>query len=150
MKWLPGVDIERGWLEEFSWKSLAMRFVLGGIITVLTGLIAKQFGPTVGGLFLTFPAILPASVTLIEKDDGQRAAGASALGASIGAVGMLGFGLVVWLLASRLAAWQVLIAASGTWLLVSTTAWLVFERLRHARKALERDVRSASIGQTYS
>ena len=39
----------------------------GGLITALAGVIAKQFGPAVGGLFLAFPAMFPASATLIEE-----------------------------------------------------------------------------------
>jgi hypothetical protein len=36
------------------------RFVFGGTVTVLAGLIADRFGPVVGGLFLAFPGIFPA------------------------------------------------------------------------------------------
>jgi hypothetical protein len=42
--------------------------VLGGAITVIAGLIAAHFG----GLFLAFPAIFPASATLIEKHARER------------------------------------------------------------------------------
>jgi hypothetical protein len=35
------------------------------------GLLAKKFGSTVGGLFLAFPAIFPASATLIESTSGS-------------------------------------------------------------------------------
>ena len=41
--------------------------VLGGVMTVVAGLIAARFGPVIGGLFLAFPAIFPATATLIEK-----------------------------------------------------------------------------------
>ena len=41
-------------------------------MTVLAGVIAKKFGPVVGGLFLAFPAIFPASATLIEKHERER------------------------------------------------------------------------------
>lgn len=44
----------------------------GGLITAIAGVIAKQFGPAVGGLFLAFPAIFPASATLMEKDESQK------------------------------------------------------------------------------
>ena len=39
----------------------ALRFVLGGLATVFTGLIASFFGPVAGGLFLAFPAIFCAA-----------------------------------------------------------------------------------------
>jgi hypothetical protein len=37
----------------------AIRFVIGGLITTATGLVARKFGPVVGGLFLAYPAIFP-------------------------------------------------------------------------------------------
>jgi hypothetical protein len=54
-------------LRETHWYEYLIRFVLGGAMTVITGLIAARFGPIIGGLFLAFPAIFPASVTLVEK-----------------------------------------------------------------------------------
>ena len=45
---------------------------MAGAITVLTGLVAKKYGPVLGGLFLAFPAIFPASVTLIEKHEREK------------------------------------------------------------------------------
>ncbi|HWO32650.1 MAG TPA: DUF3147 family protein, partial [Candidatus Acidoferrum sp.] len=47
------------------WHEYAVRFLLGGAITVIAGLLAKRFGPMFGGLFLAFPAIFPASATLV-------------------------------------------------------------------------------------
>jgi hypothetical protein len=44
----------------------------GGLITAIAGVIAKQFGPAVAGLFLAFPAMFPASATLIEKHEKQK------------------------------------------------------------------------------
>jgi hypothetical protein len=53
-------------LAQTKWHDYAVRFLFGGFITALAGIIAKKFGPGIGGLFLAFPAILPASATLIE------------------------------------------------------------------------------------
>jgi hypothetical protein len=41
-------------------------------MTVVAGLIAARFGSVTGGLFLAFPAIFPASATLIEKHVRER------------------------------------------------------------------------------
>ena len=46
-------------LRTTKWNDYAVRFFLGGTITVVAGLIAKEFGPVIGGLFLAFPAIFP-------------------------------------------------------------------------------------------
>jgi hypothetical protein len=54
-------------LRQSHWYEYLIRFALGGAVTVVAGLIAARFGPVVGGLFLAFPAIFPASATLIEK-----------------------------------------------------------------------------------
>ncbi len=59
-------------LKETEWYEYAARFALGGAVTVITGLIAKRFGPSVEGLFLAFPAIFPASATLVEKSERKR------------------------------------------------------------------------------
>ncbi len=46
-------------------REYAIRFLFGGLVTAATGVVAKKFGPVVAGLFLAFPAIFPASATLI-------------------------------------------------------------------------------------
>jgi hypothetical protein len=43
------------------------RFVFGGAVTVLAGFVADHYGPALGGLFLAFPGIFPAGVSLVEK-----------------------------------------------------------------------------------
>ena len=58
--------------RETSWHEYLVRFALGGAMTVVAGLIAAGFGPVLGGLFLAFPAIFPASVTLVEKHVRER------------------------------------------------------------------------------
>jgi len=60
-------------IRKTSWTDYGIRFLFGGAVTVLTGFFAKEYGPVFGGLFLAFPAIFPASSTLIEKH--QRRAG---------------------------------------------------------------------------
>jgi hypothetical protein len=56
-------------LGKTKWYEYALRFAFGGAITVAAGLIANKWGPGVGGLFLAFPAIFPASATLVEKHE---------------------------------------------------------------------------------
>jgi hypothetical protein len=82
----------------------------------------------VAGLFLAFPAILPASLTLIVKHEGKQPAGDDALEAAAGCIGLMAFGAVVWAGATRVAAWSTLVAASAAWLVVSLLAWLAVDR----------------------
>lgn len=104
---------------------------------MLTGLIAKHFGPVVGGLFLSFPAIFPSTATLVEKhvkekrlkaglDGSRRAADAVAIearGATLGSMGLLLFAaLTTWLLPLMPAA-PVLVVTTAGWLGISMVCW---------------------------
>ena len=113
-------------ISRFSDKQSGMntRFdsSFGGLITAIAGMIAHKFGPGVGGLLLAFPAILPASATLIEKHEkqrkqsagfdgtkrGRKAAGVDAAGAAMGSIGLFVFALLVWHFISRKDTWAVL------------------------------------------
>src|ERR1700733_2985655 len=63
------IEFNRASLRQLKLHDYLTRFVLGGAITVATGLIAKHYGPVIGGLFLAFPAIFPSGATLIEKHE---------------------------------------------------------------------------------
>jgi len=58
--------------KQAHWYEFVVRFALGGLATVIAGLIADVWGPAVGGLFLAFPAIFCASATLIERHERTR------------------------------------------------------------------------------
>ena len=72
-----------------------VRFVFGAGIALAAGLIGMKFGPLVAGVFLGFPAVLPASLTLIEKKEGKKEAEIDSLGAALGAVAMIAYAVVV-------------------------------------------------------
>jgi hypothetical protein len=59
-------------LKDTKWYELAVRFLFGGAITAVTGLLANRYGPVFGGLFLAFPALFPASATLLEKHEREK------------------------------------------------------------------------------
>ncbi|MGF7178974.1 hypothetical protein HDF11_000454 [Tunturiibacter psychrotolerans] len=48
------IRVDLSSLRETKPHEYAMRFLFGGICTVLAGLIAKRFGPAVGGFFWHF------------------------------------------------------------------------------------------------
>ena len=73
-----GLDVSS--MQHFRWRDYAVRFVFGGIVTALAGLIATRYGPGVAGLFLAFPAIFPAGATLIEKQEREKKRSSSASG----------------------------------------------------------------------
>jgi len=123
-------------LRETRWREYLIRFAFGGAVTVIAGLIAAGFGPIVGGLFLAFPAIFPASATLIEKHArerkgkiglagarrGREVAALDAAGAMLGSFGLTAFALVIWVIIERAPA-SALIFATLAWLAVAVFAW---------------------------
>jgi hypothetical protein len=102
-------------LRKIKWNELATRFLFGGTITAAAGLVAQHFGPAVGGLFLAFPAIFPACVTLLAKKQaekksahgvdgtvrGKKAAALESRGTAIGTIGLACFATVIWQLLQR-------------------------------------------------
>ena len=67
-------------LAEVKPWEYALRFAFGGAVTVATGLLAEHLGPAVAGRFLAFPAILPASLTLVKRHEGRKKAADDARG----------------------------------------------------------------------
>ncbi len=87
-------------------------------------------------------AILPASLTLVKKHDGEEAAGDDALGAVAGSLGLIAFGVVVWRFAGALPAWLVLAVATAAWLGLSIALWLLARRVgRRPRRVAARTAR---------
>jgi hypothetical protein len=136
------IKVDTSALNQIRWRELALRFFFGGLITAAAGLIAKEYGPGVGGLFLAFPAIFPASATLIEKHEkerkkkygldgskrGREAASVDAAGSAMGSLGLLVFAVLVWQFVPSHRAWVVLSAATLSWLTASLVTWSLRKR----------------------
>jgi MFS family permease len=124
-------------LRETKPHEYAMRFLFGGTCTVLAGLIAKRFGPAIGGLFLAFPAIFPAGASLIEDHEkkrkaeqgydgtlrGRMAASVDAAGASLGCIGLMAFAIILWHWIPGRNAYWVISLATLVWMGLSTCLW---------------------------
>jgi uncharacterized protein DUF3147 len=137
------VKISLSSLRDSQWHEYAVRFLLGGGATVVTGLIGSQFGASVGGLFLALPAIFCASATLIQKHEerrkrdagldgrrrGQQAAALDAAGAALGSIGMAGFAVAFWLLAERQTPLAFAVALA-LWVAISVAAWWTWRHVR--------------------
>jgi hypothetical protein len=131
------IGLDTSAAARIKWYEYGVRFGFGGIITVIAGLLANKFGPVLGGLFLAFPAIFPASATLVEKHEreikrsagittsarGRQAAALDARGASIGSIGLATFAVVAWKLLPLLSAGLALFIALSSWLVVSLLIW---------------------------
>jgi hypothetical protein len=128
---IPYVDF--GGLRKTHASEYVLRFVFGGVVTASTGVIASHFGPAIGGLFLAFPAILPASLLLLKRHDGRREAAAAARGACLGAAALAVFAATVLVAARYHAPVSLTLgAATAAWLVVAAALWwLTFGRRAH-------------------
>jgi Protein of unknown function (DUF3147) len=147
-----GLDVSS--MRHIRWRDYAVRFVFGGIVTALTGLIARRYGPGVAGLFLAFPAIFPAGTTLIEKHEKEKkrrvgfdgtsrggvAAGIDAVGAAMGALGLIAFAILIWRFLPSHSTPAVLPVAGLAWLAISVLAWWIRKAAQKSRAVRRRKV----------
>jgi hypothetical protein len=110
----------------------------------VVGLVAGHYGPELGVLFLAFPAIAPATATLLDQHvkkeresagfeghtRGRKTGAVDMFGTVWGCVGLFAFALVIWLMG----------LAHGAWLVYR------WQRLRVRRCAV--DVEAATASQT--
>ena len=135
-------------LKRTKWQEYLVRFIFGGTVTAVAGIIAKRFGPGIGGLFLAVPAIFPAAATLLEKHEEKKArakshkerfahqvAGVDAGGAALGSVGLAAYALVAWKLLPGHSVLTVIVLASLAWLATSVSMWYARKRLWRALRA---------------
>jgi Protein of unknown function (DUF3147) len=133
------IEVNLASLKQTRPHEYLSRFVFGGLCTVIAGLIAKRFGPGIGGLFLAFPAIFPASATMIENHEkkrkveigadgtnrGRLAASIDASGAVLGCVGLAGFGTVLWKELPFHNSYVIVSTATLAWAVIAYTMWAI-------------------------
>jgi len=114
----PGIvaGIDLGKLREVVPRDLALRFAFGAGISIIAGLAGLLVSSRFGGMFLAFPAILPATLTLLEEKDGTEHAVHDVRGAALGAIGLIAFAVAAWGTRS-------LLAAAAAWLVASLSAY---------------------------
>lgn len=134
-----GPRLELRKLGEVPIKHLAVRFALGAVISVAAALIGTGVGTRFGGMFLAFPAILPASLTLIEHEEGVRRADRSAVGAVLGGTALLVFAGTAEAALGHLAAGLALAIATLAWVACACFLYFVLAYLRPDDCDRERD-----------
>jgi hypothetical protein len=158
------IEFDTSRLGESRWYEYLVRFIFGGCVTALAGLIAKRYGATVGGLFLAFPAIFPATATLIEKHEKHRkeregkdgterarmAVGMDAAGVAIGAIALTVFAAVVWRELPESSLSVVLPCAMVAWMIASGLGWILWQLLRRSGRVRRRHAAKHSLDPSNS
>ena len=138
------IHLEWSTLSRTKWYEYSVRFIFGGGITAITGVLAKHYGPGFAGLFLAFPAIFPAQATLIERHERDKkaqagvpaqnrarlAAALDARGAAMGSFGLACFALMTWQLGPITNGGLVPLGALGAWASVAVLTWSLRKKLR--------------------
>jgi hypothetical protein len=146
------IKVDFSKLKEIGWSQYAIRFALGGSVTAIAGILAEKFGPAIGGLFLAFPAIFPASITLVEKTerdkkrkegvDGDKrarsAAGLDTYGATLGSVALMAFAVLIWLSLPSYSPVIVLAGATAVWVACALGMWAGLRWRRHRRTRVQK------------
>lgn len=108
--------LDRGKVAHTDRKQLLFRFAAGALTSVGAGALTLAFGDRVGGIFLAFPAILAASLTLIEEEEAPADARQDARGATVGGAALTLFAVVAALTLGQLAGALALLSATAAWL----------------------------------
>jgi hypothetical protein len=117
------VKVSADGLRQTKVHEWLIRFFFGGLVSLAAGIISQQLGPVVGGLFLAFPSILPATVTLVKKHKGRSDAAECSRGAAFGSFGLITFAIITALAAGVLGPVTTLSAATLGWLATALIVW---------------------------
>ncbi len=111
-------------VRKVPFRDIALRFAFGAAISAIAGIVSIVFGSRVGGVFLAFPAILPATLTLIEKEDSTKDAEGDDVGAILGAAALILFAVIGWRFFPRLGGAVTLVIATVAWLAAAIALYL--------------------------
>jgi Protein of unknown function (DUF3147) len=109
----PKLDLGRA--RQTPPRYLLIRFGAGAATSVVSGTTTIVFGPRVGGVLLAFPAILAASLTLIEEQDNSIDAREDARGAIAGGCALAIFALAAELTLGHMSGALALMIAAAAW-----------------------------------
>ncbi len=110
---------EPGKVRKVRARDVGIRFIAGALTSVVAGGVTLAFGARTGGVLLAFPAILAASLTLIEEQDDSAEAREDARGAVIGGCALAGFAATAALALGKVPGAFALASAALAWLLIA-------------------------------
>lgn len=116
--------IHFGALRQIRPRALVLRFIFGANISIVAGLVALAAGRRAGGVMLGAPAVLPATLTIIEKREGRGSAVTEMQGAVPGTVALVGFAVTAAAGMKELPLAVSLLAALGAWVVVAIGGYL--------------------------
>jgi hypothetical protein len=125
-----GIRLRPGELARTRPRDWLIRFVFGAGVSAFAGMVTAIAGPRVGGVFLAFPAILLASLTLVAREEGLRQASDEARGATFGTIGLAGFAVTAAALAGPWPPSATLCAAAMAWAVLAFGSFLLGRRKR--------------------
>ena len=133
----PRIDVSS--FRDVKVKEMGARFALGAAVSVVAGVISHLVGARIGGVFLAFPAILPASLTFVQDKEGTRTADRDALGAVLGGFALIVFAAVGESMFGRDNSAAVLALALTAWLVAACVFYVIVGLLRPDKEDRHRD-----------
>ena len=121
----PRLHLDAGKIGEASVREMVVRFGFGAATSALAGVVSVLAGPSIGGVFLAFPAILLASLTLVADEEGRGKARDEARGAAAGALGLIAFAVVGAVLFSHEVSALAFVMMSLAWILTGVGSYLL-------------------------
>ncbi len=143
----PLAGIHFSAIRHLPLRDLVIRFVFGAAISVVAGVISLVAGSEPGGLLLAFPAILPATLTLVEKEENERNAEDLDVGSILGAVALGVFAVVIWQMVGHSSAPFVLALATLSWLVAAVVLYLGLRLAFHRELPLHKSVAEVRTGR---
>lgn len=125
----PPLKFDLGKVKDVAGKDLAIRFAFGAGTSIMAAVVSLLAGPTVAGVFLAFPAILLASLSLVASDEGRSKARDDARGAAAGALGLVAFAVVGAGLFEAGPSAAAFVSAAAAWIVVALGVFLIAWRV---------------------
>jgi uncharacterized membrane protein (GlpM family) len=119
------INMDFSQLKKIRGQDYAIRFLFGGAVSILAQLIAHWTTGRIGGIFTTFPAILLASLTIINKEENREKAADDAQGGVIGSIGLVIAAIVLSVTLGLLLPALSLLLALVIWLICSIGLYLL-------------------------
>jgi len=123
----PRLDPSR--FRQVSLKAYAIRFLLGGVVSLLATLAGHFVTHRFGGVFTAFPAILLASLTFIGQEEGKEPSAEDAEGGSVGAVAFVASAILLATTLTILVGAASILAALILWFILAISLYLLCVRL---------------------